>query len=69
MARERLVSLEQSLAEREGIPPAARALAERGEQLALQLLEVEAGTERSVAAALGHRASAIVAATRSAASS
>ncbi len=62
MARERLVSLEQSLAEREGIPPAARALAEGGEQLALQLLEVEAGTERSVAAALGHRASAVVAA-------
>src|SRR3954454_22057858 len=61
MARERLLSLEQALAEREGIPPAARALAESGEQLALQLLEVDAGSERSVAAALGHRASAVVA--------
>jgi chromosome segregation protein len=62
LARERLVALEQSLAEREGLPPAARALAEEGEQLALQLLEVEAGTERSTAAALGHRASAVLAA-------
>ncbi|HEX7627146.1 MAG TPA: AAA family ATPase, partial [Gaiellaceae bacterium] len=34
LARERLTALEQSLAEREGIPPAARALAEEGEQLA-----------------------------------
>jgi len=32
-ARERLSALEQSLAEREGLPPAARALAEQGEQL------------------------------------
>src|SRR5437763_894684 len=62
LARERLTALEQSLAEREGIPPAARALAEEGEQLALQLLEVEPGAERSTAAALGHRASAILAA-------
>jgi chromosome segregation protein len=62
LARERLTALEQSLAEREGIPPAARALAEEGEQLALQLLEVESGAERSTAAALGHRASAILAA-------
>src|SRR5579884_706022 len=62
LARERLAALEQSLAEREGLPPAARALAEEGEQLALQLLEVEAGSERSVAAALGHRASAVLAA-------
>ena len=62
LARERLVGLEQSLAEREGIPPAARALAEEGEQLALQMLEVEAGAERSTAAALGHRASAVLAA-------
>ncbi|HEY5295050.1 MAG TPA: AAA family ATPase, partial [Gaiellaceae bacterium] len=61
LARERLAALEQSLAEREGLPPAARALAESGEQLALQLLEVEAGTERSVAASLAHRASAILA--------
>ena len=62
LARERLLALEQSLAEREGLPPAARALAEEGEQLALQLLEVEAGAERSTAAALGHRASAVLAA-------
>ncbi|HEY0415122.1 MAG TPA: AAA family ATPase [Gaiellaceae bacterium] len=62
LARERLTALEQALAEREGLPPAARALAEAGEQLALQLLEVEAGHERSVAAALGHRASAVLAA-------
>jgi len=61
LARERLAALEQSLAEREGLPPAARALAEAGERLALQLLEVEAGTERSVAASLAHRASAILA--------
>ena len=60
LARERLGALEQSLAEREGLPPAARALAEQGEQLALQVLEVEAGRERSVAAALGHRASAVL---------
>ncbi len=62
LARERLIALEQSLAEREGLPPAARALAEEGEQLALQLLEVESGAERSTAAALGHRASAVLAA-------
>ena len=63
LARERLsAALEQSLAEREGLPPAARALAEEGEQLALQVLEVEAGRERSTAAALGHRASAVLAA-------
>jgi chromosome segregation protein len=61
LARERLTALEQSLAEREGIPPAARALAEDGERLALQLLEVEAGKERAVAAALGHRAAAVLA--------
>src|SRR5262249_22978247 len=62
LARERLAALEQSLAEREGLPPAARALAEEGEQLALQLLEVDAGAERSTAAALGHRAAAVLAA-------
>ncbi len=60
LAEERLAALEQSLAEREGLPPAARAFAEDGEQLALQLLEVDPGRERSVAAALSHRASAIV---------
>src|SRR5581483_11043261 len=63
LARERLGALEQSLAEREGLPPAARALAEEGELLALQQLEVEAGRERSTAAALGHRASAVLAGT------
>ena len=61
LARERLSVLEHALAEREGLPPAARALAEEGERLALNLLEVEPGAERAVAAALGHRAAAIVA--------
>src|SRR5205807_7664322 len=49
--------------EREGLPPAARALSERGERLALSELEVQPGDERAVAAALGHRAAAILAAT------
>jgi chromosome segregation protein len=62
LARERLTALEHSLAEREGLPPAARALAEEGERLALSLLEVEAGYERAVAAALARRAAALVAA-------
>jgi chromosome segregation protein len=62
LARERLQALERALAEREGLPPAARALAEEGERLALSLLEVEPGRERAVAAALGHRGSALVAA-------
>jgi chromosome segregation protein len=61
VARERLQTLERALAEREGLPPAARALAEEGERLALSLLEVEPGNERAVAAALGHRAAAVVA--------
>jgi chromosome segregation protein len=61
LARERLDALERALAEREGLPPAARALAEQGEQLALSLVDVEPGRERAVAAALGHRASALVA--------
>jgi chromosome segregation protein len=61
VARERLQTLERALAEREGLPPAARALAEEGERLALSLLEVEPGSERAVAAALGHRAAALVA--------
>jgi chromosome segregation protein len=60
-AQERLATLERSLAEREGIPPAARALAEEGETLALSMLSVEPGLERAVAAALGARASALVA--------
>src|SRR2546430_8542281 len=61
LARERLQSLEGALAEREGLPPAARALADEGERLALALLDVAPGEERAVAAALGHRASALFA--------
>jgi chromosome segregation ATPase len=61
VARARLQTLERALAEREGLPPAPRALAEEGERLALSLLTVEPGQERAVAAALGHRASALVA--------
>ncbi len=60
-AAERLATLERSLAEREGIPPAARALAEEGQRLVLAEIEVEAGTERAVAAALGPRAAALLA--------
>jgi chromosome segregation protein len=61
LTRERLSALEHSLAELEGLPPAARALAEEGERLALSLLEVEAGHERAVAAALAGRAAAVLA--------
>ncbi|MFL5960500.1 MAG: chromosome segregation SMC family protein [Gaiellaceae bacterium] len=60
-AAERLAALERSLAEREGIPPAARAFAEEGERLVLAELEVEEGRERAVAAALGPRAAALLA--------
>ncbi|MCZ7588310.1 MAG: chromosome segregation protein SMC [Gaiella sp.] len=60
-ARERLAALERSLAEREGVAPAARALAAEGERLALASLEVEPGFERAVAAALAWRASALLA--------
>jgi chromosome segregation protein len=60
-ARERLVAVERALAEREGLPPAARALAEGGARLALDELEVSPGEERAVAAALGSRGSALVA--------
>jgi chromosome segregation protein len=66
-AQERLSTLERALAEREGIPPAARALVEEGERLALSLVQVEPGNERAVAAALGPRASALVAPTTKAA--
>jgi chromosome segregation protein len=61
LAHERLVALERSLAEREGIPPAARALADEGAALAVSLVDVEPGAERAVAAALAWRASAVVA--------
>jgi chromosome segregation protein len=60
LAGERLRGLERVLAEQEGLPPAARALAEEGNRLALGALEVEAGSERAVAAALGSRASAVL---------
>ncbi|HYK06891.1 MAG TPA: AAA family ATPase [Gaiellaceae bacterium] len=61
LATERLAALERSLAEREGIAPAARMLAEEGAELALSLLDVAPGEERAVAAALGWGASAVVA--------
>jgi chromosome segregation protein len=61
VARERLAVLDRSLAEREGLAPAARALAEEGERLALALLDVDDGYERAVAAALAWRAGALVA--------
>jgi len=61
LARERLGALERTLAELEGLPPAARALAEQGEPLVLSSLEVEDGDERAVAAALAWRAAAVVA--------
>jgi chromosome segregation protein len=60
LVRERLRGLERVLAEQEGLPPAARALAEEGARLALAALDVEAGSERAVAAALGSRASAVL---------
>ncbi len=61
IAKERLASLERSLAEREGIAPAARMLADEGVELAISLLDVAPGAERAVAAALGRGASAVVA--------
>ncbi len=61
LAQERLAALERSLAEREGIPPAARAFADEGAELALSLLDVDSGNERAVAAALAWRASAVMA--------
>ena len=61
LARTSLAALERTLAEREGIPPAARALAEEGERIALSQLDVAPGDERAVAAALRSRASAVVA--------
>jgi chromosome segregation protein len=61
LVRERLRALEQALAEQEGLPPAARALAEGGARLALAALDVPPGAERAVAAALRSRASAVLA--------
>jgi chromosome segregation protein len=63
IAGARAAALRRALDEREGLPPAARALSERGERLALSALEVEPGAERAVAAALGHRAAAVLAET------
>jgi chromosome segregation protein len=60
LLEERLRTLDRALAEREGLPPAARALAEDGERIAFSLLQVEPGRERAVAAALGRAASAVV---------
>ena len=62
LARERTRAVERVLADQEGLPPAARALAERGQRLALTELDVQPGSERAVAAALRARASAVVAA-------
>jgi chromosome segregation protein len=62
LARERMVAVERVLAEQEGLPPAARVLAERGAELALGALDVAPGSERAVAAALRARASAVLAA-------
>ena len=64
LAAERLSALERSLAEREGLPPAARALADEGHDLALSMLDVDEGYERAVAAALSWRGSAVLAAGR-----
>jgi chromosome segregation protein len=61
LARERLAALERTLAEREGVPPAARALAEAGHELLLSRLEVAPGNERAVVAALRGRGAAVVA--------
>jgi chromosome segregation ATPase len=60
IAEARAAALRRALDEREGLPPAARALSERGERLALSALDVEPGLERAVAAALGHRAAAVL---------
>ena len=61
LAIERLQALDRSLAEREGLPPAARALADAGERLALTALDVDPGYEHAVAAALAWRAAAVIA--------
>ncbi len=61
LVRERVRALDQALAEQEGLPPAARALAEDGARLALATLDVEPGAERAVAAALRTRAAAVIA--------
>ncbi len=61
LGRERLGALERTLVELEGLPPAARALADQGQRLVLSSLEVGEGDERAVAAALAWRAAAVLA--------
>jgi chromosome segregation protein len=61
LARNQLAALDRALVEREGLPPAVRALAEEGEPLALAGLSIAPGDEKAVAAALAWRASALVA--------
>jgi chromosome segregation protein len=61
LARGRLAALERTLAEREGVPPAARAFAEAGHDLLLSRLDVGPGDERAVAAALRGRGAGVVA--------
>jgi chromosome segregation protein len=53
LADARADALGRAIAEREELPPAARALAEEGARLALDQVEVEPGYERAVAAAVG----------------
>jgi len=60
LAADRLEALDRSLAEREGLPPAARAFADAGERLALGSLEIDPGYERAVGAALGWRAASVL---------
>ncbi|MCY4086894.1 MAG: AAA family ATPase [Actinomycetia bacterium] len=60
IGEERLRSLDGSLAEREGLAPAARALADEGRQIAVAVLQVDSGYERAAAAALGWRGSAVL---------
>ncbi len=61
LAEQRAAAVERVLAEREGLLPAARALAEQGERLVLDVVEVEPGNERAVAAALRHLGAALLA--------
>jgi chromosome segregation protein len=61
LTEERLAALDRSLAEREGLPPSARVLADGGRSLVLSLLDVDPGYEKAVAAALFGRASAVLA--------
>ena len=61
LVNERVRALDQALAEQEGLPPAARALAEDGARLALSAVDIDPGGERAVAAALRSRAAAVLA--------